>query len=763
MKLILALITLFLFSAEITAQRGNNWVFGNKAIINFSTTPPNTGVSAMMQLEGSSSISDLAGSLLFYSDGVSVWNAQHQVMPNGTGLYGNVSSSQSSMIVPFPNDAKRYYIFTVDAFGGNHGLCFSIVNMELDGGRGDVEQKNVQLVTPTSEKITCVNHCNGKDVWVITHMRHTSEYYAYLIDAAGINNPVISISDRVISANGLYSLGYLKASPDGTKIAAAHTYWGLDLLDFDSQTGQISNRRALSNVTVGNTGPYGVEFSPDSKLLYCTNSRKSTLPNFYQSEIDQYSFLDSGITTIANSKIKLDEDSTFFINNHFSALQLGPDGKLYMANFVSPYLAVVNNPNITGYNCNYRRNGLRLANGSSAGYGLPDFNQSYFKGSFSYDVSCTTNEVNFYYTKPTDASFLQWDFGDPLSGANNTAAIDSPLHVFSSPGTYTVRLIVGLSCRNDTMVKTVKVDPLFVNLGADTTICNDSLFLLNPQSGNNRIYLWQDNSTDSTLTVSSGGLYWVEVTNPGNGCRVRDSILLIDKTNPVVNLGIDTFLCERNSLSLDAGNPGAHYTWQDNSTNQTFLAKKPGSYTVKVNLDGCIAYDTINIRGEYFPRVYLGNDTAICDGMTITLKPFLNHAENASFLWSNGDTSQSISISQPGNYSLELRNICGTAADGIIVKQGVCKLYMPTGFTPNNDGKNDVLKPGYGENVTSFSMEIYNRWGEKVFMSDKIYNGWDGKLKGVLQPAGIYVWFIRYKVFNDTIEYSQKGTASLIY
>lgn len=88
---------------------------------------------------------------------------------------------------------------------------------------------------------------------------------------------------------------------------------------------------------------------------------------------------------------------------------------------------------------------------------------------------------------------------------------------------------------------------------------------------------------------------------------------------------------------------------------------------------------------------------------------------------------------------------------------------MPTGFTPNNDGKNDILKPGYGENVTSFKIEIYNRWGEKVFISDKIFNGWDGKLKGVLQPAGIYVWFIRYKVFNDPAEYSQKGTVSLIY
>ena len=79
------------------------------------------------------------------------------------------------------------------------------------------------------------------------------------------------------------------------------------------------------------------------------------------------------------------------------------------------------------------------------------------------------------------------------------------------------------------------------------------------------------------------------------------------------------------------------------------------------------------------------------------------------------------------------------------------------------DGKNDILKPGYGENVVSYSMEIYNRSGEKVFISDNIHKGWDGKLKGVLQPIALYVWFIRYKILNDPKEYFQKGTIALIY
>ena len=138
MKALLFFFFFLILINPIFAQRGNNWVFANKAWINFSTIPVSVGTSAMFQPEGSSSISDTNGNLLFYSDGVSVWNAQHQVMPNGTGLFGHSSSTQSSMIVPFPTDSKRYYLFTMDVDGGTHGLSYSVVNMDLDNGRGEV-------------------------------------------------------------------------------------------------------------------------------------------------------------------------------------------------------------------------------------------------------------------------------------------------------------------------------------------------------------------------------------------------------------------------------------------------------------------------------------------------------------------------------------------------------------------------------------------------------------------------------------------------
>jgi gliding motility-associated-like protein len=761
MKQLYSVFILLLLFPAVYSQRGNMWVFGNKAGLDFSSgVPVPTNYSQMNQLEGSSSISDTNGRLLFYSDGITVWNAVHTVMPNGNGLFGNYSSTQSSMIVPFPNDPRRYYVFTVDNIGGIHGLCYSVVNMDLDGGRGDIELKNVQLVTPACEKITSVNHCNGRDVWVITHKHNSDEYYAYLVTGTGVNPPVISHSGRPSPSS---SLGYLKASPDGTKIAAAHFGVGLDLSNFNTVTGEITNRKALINATGSNPLAYGVEFSPNSKVLYVSSSKHNPVSGKYRYDVSQYLHLDEPVPTIIASRTELDTDSMIFITNSFSALQLGQDGKMYMTIFPGNRLAIINNPDVEGIACNYLRNGLQLTPGSSCGYGLPDFNQSYFKGSFSYSASCTNNDVSFYFTTPTNASGIQWDFGDPASGINNTSLLDSPVHTFSSPGLYEVKVITFLACRNDTLKKMVKVDPLLVNLGPDREFCGNTPFILNPQSGTNKTYLWQDNSTNPTFTANASGLYWVEVTNPENGCVKRDSIVLTYKPNPAPNLGNDTLICERTtSLLLDAGYPGAVYTWQDNSSNQTYLATRAGIYYVTIINNGCEGSDTISIQNKYAPRLYLGNDTAICDGMTLVLKPMLNHATHAKFLWSTGDTLSTIAVMQPGSYSLAVTNECGTAADGINVKQGVCKLYMPNGFTPNSDGKNDIFKPGYGENIISFSMEIYNRWGQKIYTSHHIREGWNGKFNGLLQPAGAYAWIIRYKVFNDSKEYIQSGTVTLI-
>jgi len=235
MKKITSLLLLMISFGLFAQQEAANWYFGENAGIRFdaaagTVTAVNDG--QLNTREGCSSISDSDGNLLFYSDGGTVYNRNHVVMFNGTGLFGDASSSQSAIIVSKPQDPNIYYIFTVDTdsnFGGNtsdpptRGLNYSEVDMTLDGGLGAVTLKNINLMPKSSEKVSAVlKDCVTKALWVISFGDETGStegayttYHAFEVTAAGINATAvrstfpISIQDR---------RGYLKFSPDGTKM-----------------------------------------------------------------------------------------------------------------------------------------------------------------------------------------------------------------------------------------------------------------------------------------------------------------------------------------------------------------------------------------------------------------------------------------------------------------------------------------------------------------------------------------------------------------
>ena len=118
-KNLVLIFILILFSVSTFAQKeGAIWYFGYGAGLDFTSHYPKPLTDGQLETrEGVATISDSKGNLLLYTDGTSVWNKLHQVMDNGTGLFGNVSSTQSSMVVPKPGSPSIYYIFTVDEVG----------------------------------------------------------------------------------------------------------------------------------------------------------------------------------------------------------------------------------------------------------------------------------------------------------------------------------------------------------------------------------------------------------------------------------------------------------------------------------------------------------------------------------------------------------------------------------------------------------------------------------------------------------------------
>jgi len=194
-------------------------------------------------------------------------------MPNGTGLMGGNSSTQSALIVPLPLSFSKYFIFTTEDHLSNGGLSYSIVDMELNNGLGDIVNgsKNLLLLDQTSEKVTSVLHENGYDVWIITHTRNSTDFFAYLIAASGLNTtPVISTIGSFYPKNAFS--GPVKPSHDGRKIVASNTLnYTVDMLDFNNITGELTNFYNVNSLLPKFRQIYGIEFSPNDSLLYLSS------------------------------------------------------------------------------------------------------------------------------------------------------------------------------------------------------------------------------------------------------------------------------------------------------------------------------------------------------------------------------------------------------------------------------------------------------------------------------------------------------------
>ncbi|MEO8086657.1 MAG: hypothetical protein ABI763_07555 [Bacteroidota bacterium] len=381
MKRILPLTLLLLCFTTYAQHEADKWFFGVNAGLDFSAGPP-VAVSggAMVTNEGCATISDVNGNLLFYTDGVTVWNRNHQVMPNGTGLFGGISSTQSSICIPLPGSTTIYYLFTVDEAGGPNGFCYSIVDMNLQGGNGDVDTsaKNVFIVGDVTEKLTALKQANG-DYRIAIHLWGTADFVVYQLTSAGLQPaPVISTTGIVHNNSAIQNTyGEMKFSPCGDKIAVAIGYQDtVEIFDFDENSGIISNP---ITIPVG-YHVYGIEYSRTGDYLYVSNyDPLGTLV--------QYDLTSGNAATIIASKTILSSTPDIY------ALQIANDGRIYVTRSFSSFLGIINFPNTQGIGCNYVDNGVDLDpqfTGVTSSLGLPAFIQSIFH----LELDCTPSGIN---------------------------------------------------------------------------------------------------------------------------------------------------------------------------------------------------------------------------------------------------------------------------------------------------------------------------------------------------------------------------------
>ena len=460
--------------SPIYSSQGN-WYFYKNAGLNFSSGSPVANDAAWVNNTMSGSVlgeacavqSNNNGDLLFYTDAIHIWDENHNQINVGNELTGFHSSSRGTMSVPSPANSNEYYIFTSSTISGfnhpnsNKGLRYSkvlvtgtsaslttTVNEPVLAPSGFLSGDNGAIYV--SEGITAIASCDG--YWIICNGKigNNKCFVVYELTSSGISYN----SYYEISANNDNYTG-IEASPDGSKIALSQfsgSPWGTYLYNFDKYTGVVSGETVLSL----SSQSMGLSFSPNSQILYRTSGA-----GLYQYDL-----------TVGNPVAFLVASGYYY-----GQLQAGPDQKIYSIRPFTTKLAVIHQPNVVSTTlnpnaCGFSVNGPDLNTAASGiaidgGYGLPNMidanTMSVFSNTISYtSTSCFTHQ----FTANICTSTYSWDFGDPASGLDNTSTLQSPTHIFSSPGTYTVTVNAG----GTTITETVDVG-FDLSLSGPTVVC----------------------------------------------------------------------------------------------------------------------------------------------------------------------------------------------------------------------------------------------------------------------------------------------------
>ncbi len=795
-------LLLFLFFINyffLFAQKeSTNWYFGNGAGLNFNSETPTPLLDGeLITNEGCATISDPNGNLLFYTDGVTVWDRIHNIMPNGQSLKGHSSSTESSLIIPKPGSQSRFYIFTIDQpsyyLKDNNtieGLNYTEIDLSLNSGYGDVVEgmKNIHLITydendsfenkyKSTEKITAVTHSDGSSIWVTTYFMN--KFYSFMVDDAGVDpSPKISAVSQLVSpilndeGANITAIGYIKISPNGKKIAIAHSSTSAGsprsgtkksgkvlIYDFNNITGLVSGQEEV----LSNAYPYGLEFSPNSKLLYVTNSIFDDDDVFVNCELLQYNTESSNIS---NTKSIVSSSQ-----NIAGALQLGIDGKIYRAGYKvfskGLSLSVINKPNEIGSLCNYSENSLSLA-GGEAKLGLPPFIQSLFLYSFDYEYTCFGDNTHFFITSDDLYDSVLWDFGDGQSSTD-----DEVYHVYDFPGVYLVSLKMTLNgVEREPLIKEIIISemPEVMNGVYDLIQCDsfdgepyDNITTFNLQLANDAICLNNNDDVQvfyyhSILEAESDTLNVNTIDNIYRNEYIDELVYAkVLKTNTecysIVNIRLKTTepfdIGHYNLIGCDLENSNSGYfdlsekryeisldlnlhsyeqiTFHEseyeavmglNSLYGIYSSSEATLYIRVESENTCYGFGILNLSLNSFPQI----DNQIFNVCSVDFPLLINSGipdnliSNYFYKWSTNESSNEILVNEPGVYEVLVYNEasnCEVAVNITVVENEVPEII---GF--DIDDHNVVVNVN-SENNFLFSIDnIYGIYQESnIFLN----------------------------------------------
>lgn len=700
---------------SVFAQKENNvWTFGYRAGLDFNTGQPVPIYSKSNNIEGFASVCNRqTGELLFYTDSRYVFDRNHDTMPNGNALNGNSyqtnpnntvygSTAQGALIVPLIGDSSKFYLFSLGESNGIASLYYSIVDMTLNNGMGDIiaTQKNILLdgSGTLSESMIAIAG-EGCRVWLVVHEANAPIFKSYAITETGINNtPVISTHLNNVTT---FQISSIAISPNRKKLAMAIYHnanpllfpnsRGLLLFKFDAVNGTISDEVAIalnSPQSWLNKNFWGVEFSPDGAKLYNHEFELQPPYQYYfspgEARIVQYNVSDHNQTTIQNSK----EILYSYTGGSMAGVFKRMEDKIYCIIERYPYhtkIHRINNPNLTGVASGWELNAISLLLNSES------------SAAFSNKV---------VYSEPLNRLLL-----DTLVCTRNNTELD---------------------------------------------------FVLQAESGH-IAYQWDNGDTANSRIIHAPGTYWVRYKTI---CNWHTDTFIVRHTDINFHLPADTVTCT-GYLRFEVNVPDAQYLWQDGSTANQYTATQSGIYWLQVSKQGCAFTDTAKLL---IPDVAqnLGSDVIYCNTKGIVLKLSAKVSDGATVQWSTGSTEPEITVHDKGRYWVSVTEAPCTGTDTIVVVEELCACtaFVPTAFSPNGDGLNDMFKPETesGCPVRAYNMQIFNRWGHLIFQNKVGYglSGWDGTYKGLPADIGVYYYQLHFEAGTHHKAFVQKGEVTLV-
>lgn len=400
MRCLITTILIFIANtlcAQYNAPENRVWAFGVRAGINFNTGTPVPFAAKVYSSNACASTCDSAGQLLFYTEGNTIWNRYHDTMPSAVSIvsYNANQCPQGTMILPHLTQPGKYYVFSLERRSNvvptAGRLSYCIVDMALDGGRGDVVAGSHYTFVDTGMwgAMTAVPG-NAHNFWLINHLRDTNVFVVRNITAAGFSAPVYYKIGVYDNSQCFYS-GGIKCSPDRTLLAYPHpcashmtTKTGFELFRFNPGDGSISDGLAFDT-----TNCFGIEFSPDGSKLY--------VGDFYLPEhiVQQFDVTVPTYAAITASRHIFPSVSGYTV---IKDMKVGPDGKMYLAGkgggtgggAFTANIDCIENPNATGAAAGYVLNKVLFTMGGGLWESFPNV---------TYNLSATNGVSPVEYPK----------------------------------------------------------------------------------------------------------------------------------------------------------------------------------------------------------------------------------------------------------------------------------------------------------------------------------------------------------------------------